>query len=345
MIKAVTQYGGVGNFENFLSEINRNTGFFRPPEDFDPQTADPDLLARYGLPPEPDQRTEPERYAFWRKMLSPPLRFVKAEFSLPNPETQFGRFGLPLALGTRHESSHNWSGAYITPKDNRMFTEVHGSWKVPTPSPPIADKGRRPLDGDYRSSTWIGLDGQRRYIDSSLPQIGTSQCVKVVDGYSTMTTGAWWQWWVPGPKKPPVALSLIVNPGDQVMCSVIVISPTTVRFLIKNQTTGDFVSPFEEPAPGCPAPVRVSGATAQWIMERPMRLANDEFYALPDFGNVVFHDCLAVAAHAPGLAGQSQKLAGAKLINMFELQSDGLRVAHTSLARRSGDQEIEVIGR
>jgi Peptidase A4 family len=336
-----------------LQEIRKNTRFFPvPPKGFDPRTADVIQLHEFGLPSKPDRFKQPEEYAFWWRMFSPPLNFVAAAFSFPVPEYRFNHLGPLPVIGTRYETSSNWSGGYITPKQGRTFIEVHGNWQVPTPSPPVAVAGGVPTDDDYRSSTWIGFDGQRRYLNSSLPQIGTAQFVKVVNHQPTPTTIAWWQWWVRDHKNPPVVLSLAVKPGDLMMCKLIVINSTTVRFIIKNQTTGQIVAPFDEPAPKTdmkhlpsPVQVKVSGATAEWVMERPKHFDSDEFYELPDYGTVVFSECLAVSAPAPGSAGRNQKLPGAKLINMFEVSDHPHRISNISTAKREGDQEVAIFYR
>jgi hypothetical protein len=320
-----------------LRELNETTVFFHPPEDFDPLRADAEELRRYGIPPRPDPGTEPRRFAFWTRMYSPPLRFVSAVFAFDAPEMQLNPGGPLPAYGTRYESSANWSGAYITPTQDRMFTEVHGSWYVPNASPPPAGGGRN-IGLEYRSSTWIGLDGQRRYRNSSLPQIGTAQFVKIADGQPIRTTKAWWQWWMRGLHLPPVTLPLEVHPGDLVMCNLVVIDRTTVRFLIKNQTTGHHVSPFQRHPPS--PLLSVSGATAEWVMERPTHISSDRLYPLPDYGTVHFGDCLAVAAHDPGDQGYEQTLPGAKLIDMYEVREQPHRIADISVARREGDQAV-----
>jgi hypothetical protein len=319
-----------------LEQIKQRTHFFEPPENFDPLTAGPEQLREYGLPPLPDRIAQPEQYVFWEMLYSPPLRFVKAEFSFSPPDYQLTQRGPLLATGTRYETSPNWSGAYITPKQSRMFTEVHGGWQVPTPLPPGGAAG----DGDYRSSTWIGLDGQRRYLNSSLPQIGTSQFVKVVNGQPTPPDiSTWWQWWLRGQKGRPVNLALAVKPQDLVLCSLVVINAITVRFFIKNQTTGDFVSPFEETPPS-PRIKRVSGATAEWIVERPTHFDDDGLYDLPNYNTVLFSNCLAVAAPGPGSSGKSEKLPGAKLINMFEVREHPHRIFDISVTKTEGDQGV-----
>ena len=46
-------------------------------------------------------------------------------------------------------------------RNGRQFTEVHGRWEVPAVAIP---SGR--ASPEFRSSIWIGLDGQRRYFNS-----------------------------------------------------------------------------------------------------------------------------------------------------------------------------------
>jgi hypothetical protein len=333
---------------NLLQEIRESTRVHEVPERFDPRKAGPVRLREFGLPPKPDRLTEPERYAFWWQMFSPPLKFIKTTFSfslaLSAAPPQLNPSRSLASAGTRHQTSANWSGGYITPTHGRMFTEMHGSWQVPTPSPP---KGAT-ADEVYRSSTWIGLDGQRRYLDSSLPQIGTAQFVDLVNGQPTAPiTTTWWQWWARGERYPPITLSLAVKPGDLVMCSLIVVDRTTVRFLIKNQTSGDLAGPFDAPArmagmkhPPSPIQMKVSGATAEWVTERPTSWLTDKLYELPDYGTVVFSDCHAISASAPGAVGKIEKLSGARLINMFEVREQPHRIAMISVAEREADEEL-----
>ncbi|HEX3498651.1 MAG TPA: G1 family glutamic endopeptidase [Stellaceae bacterium] len=333
-------HGDERDFAELLKEINETTRVFHPPANFDPRYANPELLARFGIPPKPDRLTRPGEYAFWWRFFSPPLRFVTAPprfVFLLAPGIRFNQLTSLRAGGTRYETSSNWSGGYITPKDDRVFTEIRGSWQVPTPSPP----GQPPADGDYHCSTWIGLDGQRLYHNSSLPQIGTVQSVAVVNGQANPpVASSWWQWWERGHLNPPVALPLAVKPGDLMMAELIVVNPTLVRFLIKNQTTGDFFPPFEKPPPTSTVPLTVSGATVEWITERPKRLDRDELYRLPDYGTVLFSNCGAVAARTSGAARLDQTLPGAKLINMFEIREQPHRIADISVAERQGDEEV-----
>jgi len=117
-----------------LGQILERTHFFEPPADFDPLKADPDRLRDFGLPPVPDRIKDPERHAFWLSMYSQPLRFIKADFSFLLSDFRLSQLGPLPAVGTRYETSPNWSGAYITPKHSQMVTEIDGSWQVPRPS-------------------------------------------------------------------------------------------------------------------------------------------------------------------------------------------------------------------
>lgn len=323
---------------SLMKEINETTRVFHPPAGFDPRHADAEQLVRFGIPPKPDRLTRPAEYAFWWRLVSPPLRFMTAEFAfLQAPDIRFNHLNALRAGGTRYETSGNWSGGYITPKDDRVFTEIRGSWQVPTASPP----GNPPANGHYHCSTWIGLDGQRLYHNSSLPQIGTVQSVTVAHGHvHPPAAKAWWQWWVRDHVNPPITLPLAVKPGDLMMAQLIVVTPTLVRFMIKNETTGDFVGPFEKPPPTTAPPLTVSGATAEWITERPKRLDRDALYKLPDYGTVLFSNCGAVAARTSGAAALDQTLPGARLINMFEVRERPHRIADISVAERESDEEL-----
>ncbi len=332
-----------------LEEILKRTHFFPLPEPgFDPLTASPEQLSHYGLPAKPNADTHPARYAFWHELFSPPLLFREVMFSfapLPQRTTLTYR---RTALGRRtvHQSSPNWSGAYIAPRDRRIFNEVHGAWQVPTPSPPAPAV---PIGlHEYRSSTWIGLDGQRRYYHSSLPQIGTAQFIEVEAGVAAEPTySAWWQWWVKNDfSQPPVTLSLAVKAHDAIMASVIVDGDRQgVRFMIKNVTTGHIVGPFGESAPPQAIPLKVSGATAEWVMERPAVWLSDVLYDLPNYNTVLFNNCLAMAASPRGGPIKERRLQGAKLIDMYEVRRNPQRTAKISVAKLINERQVMTVYR
>ena len=184
-----------------------------PPAGFDPMTASDADLETFGFPSRPQPALQPAEFAFWQQMFASPLEFEPFDFDILPLFTAEGRnwvSSLP-----RRQSSFNWSGAYITPRDGMVFRTMWGKWQVPTPTLPAggvaADK--------YRSSAWIGFDGQRRYYRSTLPQFGTSQIIDEATGVAKF--GAWWQWWVrgvAGQAYPIVLTSPGIHAGDLILC-------------------------------------------------------------------------------------------------------------------------------
>jgi Peptidase A4 family len=321
-----------------LERINTNTRRFEVPEGFDPLTALPEDLAQYGLPPKPDPATQPELYAFWLEMFSRSLTFEVANFSRALPQAYYNR-SAGAAGRSRHQASLNWSGAYITPRDGRMFTQVLGSWYVPTVLPPPG----APPQAAYGSSTWIGFDGQRSYLDSTLPQIGTAQFLNLV-GLPGSTTESWIQWW----PLLPVTLGMLVVPGDLMMAWLIVLNSTDVFFAIMNHSRllySSFIwsAPMVSMPPQVPSPVQanVSGATAEWVMERPAIIPTPDLFDLPDYGTVVFSNCYAVSALAPGGTGRVDTLVGAKLIRMYKVEGNPDRAVTISVAERLGADRVK----
>jgi hypothetical protein len=329
-----------------LNEVRSRTKSRPPPKGFEPLKAKTSDLLHHGLPTEPDQARAPERHAFWSKLVSGPLNFVDPQFDVSGaPEPH--RIAPPrrrTVAGTRHEKSLNWSGVYIKPSGAGMFTEIHGEWIVPKPSP--ATSGSPKLTpGSYRCVSFIGLDGQRRYRNSSLPQIGTASHVDVdAKGNATEDTYAWWQWWVPDHRQRETRISSVpIKPFDTVMCSLVVISPTIVRVSLKNQTTGYFFGPinYEAPTPeGSSTQLKVTGATAEWITERPTAFdAKHTLYELPDYGEVKFSNCHAVSS-SPQFVERTQTLRHATVIKMRAIRRHPHRSVPVSIARIDGAQEF-----
>jgi Peptidase A4 family len=293
-------------------------------------------LAAFRLPAVPNPRLQPDLFEAWVQLFTPPergrLSFQQLEIAsllmatdrVLNQRTAAATQGqaAPVVYQAREESSENWSGGYVTPYDGIMFTEIRGGWQVPTlaaPPPTVAGAG---ADGTYVSSIWVGLDGQRRYFDSSLPQIGTEQTVVVSSGVPTQTVRTWFQWWMPGDQNGPVYISptqFAAGPGEAVTCLVTATSPITADVSIKNDTTGVYLLPFQITAPKNAAGLqpRISGATAEWIVERPTKVPGDDLYRLPNYTAVLFSNCFAKVRAVNG--GTSPRgLLGAKLIRMFE---------------------------
>ena len=215
---------------------------------------------------------------------------------------------------------------------------------MPTPAvPDVLPSGSKPGNDEYRSSTWIGIDGHRTYPNSSLPQIGTSQLVKIANGAATVETGAWWQWWVKGNlnNAPVEILNFPVSIGDEILTSLAVQASGDVLFNIKNQTSGLFAA-FVVIAPG---PILPLGSTAEWMMERPTAPRSTRLFPLPHCTDVVFRHCLAKSAPAVGSATNYQNLENCRLIRMFEVFDNPDRIAFVSQAEKLGKTSARVFYR
>jgi hypothetical protein len=303
-----------------------------PPAGFDPLTASADELDMFGLPPQPNPDTHPDAYALWKKLLSPPLTILPAVFPVfKTVDYRITGYVVKkkFAFTDQQETSSNWSGAFITANGRGPFTMVFGLWRVPKPKRPTGGP-----DGDYRCSTWVGLDGLRGH-SRSLPQLGTTQSVLVAGNTETKTIEAWWQWWIRGQHFPPVPFPapFSVQEDNLVLCSLTMLTAIRVRFAIKNltQAGGPFSSVDVDvpPVSGVlPSELAVRGGNAEWIAERPMDIDSDDLYPLADYASVTFEPCLAVTPAAV------RDLSGARLLRMVEARNNPHRTAIISSAKK-----------
>lgn len=305
-----------------------------PPKDFDALNADARELEFYRLPPKPPLRAGPKAEALWARLLSKPLQALPLIYPGSATDFRVNRGRLGSGYPGRHETSFNWSGASIAATEGTQFTQVWGAWEVPKPTAPS------PAPGDYRCSTWIGIDGHRRF-DYSLPQIGTTQKIVVANDGSVgpPSAEAWVQWWFrDDPDNGPWILSNFpVRPGDFVRCVLTVISQDHVRFFIKNETQGGKWLQIDLLAPtipmtypiGFPIEFPARGRTAEWVAERPTILHCTDLYRLPDYSVTKFVDCFALAGTS-GIGYQPQDLGNARLIKMIEIRDNPHRIAPLS---------------
>nr|WP_294531108.1 G1 family glutamic endopeptidase [uncultured Rhodopila sp.] len=252
---------------------------------------------------------------------------------------------------TRIETSGNWSGAYITANEDRHFLQVWGSWKVPASLqlPPPLLQG--PAGVPYICSNWIGLDGQRLYLDSSLPQVGTASTL-LADG--TTTAQAWTQWWARGDATTaPVPLGLAVNPGDDVLGVLTVQDPQTVIVVMVNLSgplpVGIAVqgtSPNVTLPDGTNVTPDISGATAEWVLERPRVVGQTIAANFPDYGESGFELCIAAEGEPVDIfslfGALTRVLRGERLIRMFDRLLNPERTQFISIPKKLDDTTIEL---
>jgi len=337
---------------DYLNEaIRRAHPYPLPPAGFDPLSATNAQLDQYGLPARPDQEAEPELFQYWTRLLGKPFNMVTPEFLTPSggappaPGIQAGRSGRRGVRG--HENSRNWAGLYIEPPRPNRFVQVVGSWLVPQPSvPPVLPEGAVAGKDEYQSSAWIGIDGHRSYPNSSMPQIGTGQFIRVADSIKTVTTGAWWEWWSKDNQFPPQnrnnapvpITNFPVAVGDEISAGLTVEATGDVHFYIKNQTTGLFTT-FLVIAPG---PILPLGSTAEWIMERPTVVGERRIYPLPSYSDVAFRHCFARSASTIGGTLTTQRLDNARAILMYEVFPNPHRTSFVSIPQKMSNSSFRV---
>ncbi len=308
------------------------------PEDLD--LLDPALevddFLRFGLPPRP---ADPVALQLWLEMIPQGLKIMP-----PFEEGTLGDYMLraDMAVGVtrlsadqgdddvtqarvgaiprgRLGSSRNWSGAAIFANHGNRFNQVIASWTVPAVNPGNGD-------GPWVCSTWIGIDGLRRWM-KSMPQMGTTQVVGDTgerDGYGAPLPQyfAWWQWWLRGRtiQAPVVFPAVTIAPGKKVYCCVTLLPPDqpdpgdrhNVQFFLRVDGVGMPVMvappPTNDPADDDGGRrVPATGASAEWILERPTALHDSpnrnvkegELFPLPDFGSAGADDFAASLAPDP----------------------------------------------
>jgi hypothetical protein len=328
--------------------LNRVDYYPQPPPGFDPLKASEFELEEFGLPPRPLDN-QPELFANWHALLSSPLEFVDPALELLRVgyrlDTRESPILSSLSGTTRYETSSTWSGAYVTPHHGNMLVEIWARWVIPTPTLPLPPEQVPPQPGNvqYVCTAFIGFDGQRRYLNSSLPQIGTKQVLTVqANGQMTASATTWWQWWSRDQPGQPCDIGGVpAVPGDLVLAHLRVQDREHVQFYIKNHRTGAFAR-FRARTPTSNQGVRlqISGATAEWILERPTIVGDDKLYPFPNYGIADFHHCVTAMAHDPGGPTSVRRLGGARLIRMFDILHDPERTAFISIGEKRNDNTI-----
>jgi hypothetical protein len=329
-----------------------------PPPDFDPLQVSPADLGKYGLPQGPDGDKQPELRKAWLRLFAKPFTFVPPKLKLdPFALLQVPRIRQILPNKTRFEYSSNWCGASIVPNGGQQFVLMFGEWTVPTPElPPPPEQGPQGQTNEYHCVAWIGFDGNRRYLDSTLPQIGTEQILTVdANGTKTRQYSAWFQWWARNQviitKK--TLTNITVDAGVSVMAMVWVIDPHYVVMVFRTFAPLNQITIFVEQSPEVwltpanTAKIRpaISGATAEWILERPQTfdLTNAKLELFAKYNPVRFQHCVAGTAQAAGLPTSEETLMGPRFFRLFEVPKTlRPRTRLISMPTRISTSSIEV---
>lgn len=243
-----------------------------PSAHFDPRSASPTELRRYGLPQRPDASIRPELATRWDEIFARELTYITPTFEpietlLPGIKPHG-----PLPQDLVTVTNDIWSGCVVHAPD-QTFTWVLGQWNVPDVQPPITGEGK------WYSFAWIGIDGI-----SDVTQIGTIQYVsRDGDGNISKKCYAVHEWW----KDTWVVIeNFPVNFGDTVIGLICMESTTDAWANLVNVTMGVHIS-FDFTAP---ANTVSQENQIEWVMEHPG--VTDESPELPNFGEIYFDSAM-----------------------------------------------------
>jgi hypothetical protein len=244
-----------------------------PPDGFNPRTAQPRELRRYGLPPRPDAGIRPELAARWDKIFSRKLTSIVPSFQaigelLPAIEPR-----RPLGPDLQTVTNPYWSGCVVHAAPGQTFNWVQGEWTVPDVAPPISGQG------NWYSFAWVGIDG---IVD--VTQIGTIQSVSAdASGKVSKSCYAVYEWW---PQSWTVINNFPVSFGDTMIGLICLQSPTDAYVNLVNLTaglrTGFDITP--------PAGTISAENQIEWVFERPGE--SGESPQLPKFGEIYFDSAM-----------------------------------------------------
>jgi hypothetical protein len=274
-----------------MSEISLEGGikvtlFESPPPGFDPVTASPSELLKYGCPLRPD---DPHHLA----------RFNRAFGHLKNK----GHYIQPALQVNAHifhgprrrrptdatETSTNWSGGVVYAPSGQTFKWIEGDWVVPNVSAPKQNQW-------YYCASWIGIDGDG---SQDVCQAGV-ECEVYQSGNSiTRIIYPWWEWY---PLPEVKITTLPINPGDMVtmlLCTPQGAGSTSATVYFNNQTSGASTSLTFY----APSGYHLVGNSAEWIVEAPTVGGTQS--QLADYGEVFFSVCEAVTDKSTTVNGGS----------------------------------------
>ncbi len=276
-----------------LSHGIKITTFEQPPSGFQPMTAKPAELARYGFPAMIPDEHHRARYQKVMERLSGKFTYVQPTF-----EVKEDRFHKPLhgkaAAGKRTgataagtETDTNWAGGVVFAPAGDSFKWLEGDWVVPNVAAPTQNQW-------YYSASWIGLDGDG---SGDVCQAGV-ECEVYQSGSAVQKNiYPWWEWF---PLPEVKITNFAVNPGDlltMILCSASGAGSTTATVYMTNRTSGVSTS-FSFNAP---SGTKLAGNCAEWIVEAPT--VGNAQSAIADYGEVFFSVCEAVTVKGVTING------------------------------------------
>ena len=294
--------------ERQLIPTNLDEHFFiKPPADgTDLLRAADDDLHVHGLPHRPDPRALPNAARAWLRAMRRIKRFVVPQLTVRHDYLfrPIRPARAPSGNVAEPGVTSNWGGLVMT--DAPPYQEAWGSWTIPDIQIPPGG-----TDPAYSCAIWVGLGGYLN--DVNLLQAGTAQAVGAGGAGECF---AWYEWY---PAPPIMLTGFNVEAGHTIAVFVGQHDDGSGRGVVAmaNLVTGDAIPVTVVPLPAVdacgnavnPAIKGPSGASAEWIVERPdLGCGGPEKYAeLPDFGEVNFTH----AATVSGAAGTKKEMIAA----------------------------------
>jgi hypothetical protein len=246
------------------------------PVGFRPVAAADAELAKFGFPPRPESATRPSLAQLWANTFGRDVAWSAAQLT-PMPEFASRPHRKAVVNG---DNSANWSGVFAQAQPGAPINlAMTGTWTIPQ----LTAIG----PGSESIGIWIGLDGHDP--DSpSLLQAGVGGSAQAVGAPSFF---AWCEWLSPTDPVPAQRISNFpVQAGDVVEVQIWVTSPTAA-IAVLSQVGAASRSAAVIASVAAPPNVQVLGATAEWVVERP--LVDGVQSTLADYTTVTFTEAVA----------------------------------------------------
>lgn len=235
-----------------------NVDFNTPPSSFDPLTASPDSLKKYGFPEKP---SDPNELATWNEHMKHAKNFIAPQLQIVTDHGHYQKPKLDKTTPSATVNSGNWSGYKVEPNLGSAFTKISGDFFVPNVSSSTVDS--------YECS-WVGLGG---WNSTHLIQAGTESDL-TTHWYGNTTNYYVWTEQLPDQPTEQKVSNFPVSPGDQMYVHIeyathVDGSGNTVgntTFYIENLTQSNYTYWVTS---SVNAINDYDGSTAEWVDERP----------------------------------------------------------------------------
>ena len=235
---------------------------------------------------------------------------------IPSSAVHHQQGGIPR-IHLWDSTSGNWSGYAVPQTGADTFSDVRGTWQIPT------------VTGSKRStsysSIWVGLDG---YANATVEQIGTEQDW-------TKRGQRNYAWFEMYPSGAYLISGFPVNPGDSISAQVQYEGNGVFQLTINNTTRG---ASFTVPS-NYTISTSATRQSAEWIVEAPW---SGRVLPLADFGTVNLSGCNATST---GSSGNPETISFWRFDPLTMIDPSGGRAVPSSLSFGGADFSVQWFAR